>query len=109
MKYLELETFTDFKCVGSECPFTCCAGGWRIIIDKETDKYYKSVTGDFGDRLNSSIKEEKGDSCFVLTEEGRCSFLNKDNLCDIYMNLGEEHLCYTCTVYPRYFFVVGDI
>ena len=109
MKYLILETFTDFKCIGSACPFTCCAGGWRIIIDPETDKYYKSVTGDFGDRLRQSIKEAKGNSCFTLTEDGRCSFLNEDNLCDIYINLGEEHLCYTCTVYPRYFYSVGDI
>ncbi len=109
MKYLELETFTDFKCIGSTCPFTCCAGGWRIIIDQETDKYYRSVTGDFGDRLANSIKEEKGDRCFTLTEDGRCSFLNKDNLCDIYINLGEEHMCYTCTVYPRYSFIAGDV
>ncbi len=109
MKYLELETLTDFKCIGSDCPFTCCAGGWRIIIDPETDKYYRSVTGEFGDRLAKSIKEEKGDRCFTLTEDGRCSFLNDDNLCDIYTNLGEEHLCYTCTVYPRYSFVAGDI
>ena len=27
--------------------------------------------------------------------------MNKNNLCDIYTELGEENLCYTCKTYPR--------
>lgn len=109
MKYLELEIFNDFECVGSACPFTCCAGGWKILVDPESAAYYKSVTGDFGIRLAECVKEEKGQNSFALTEDGRCSFLNEKNLCDIYINLGPEHLCYTCKAYPRYRFAVGDV
>ncbi len=109
MKFLELEIFNDFECVGSECPYTCCAGGWRIVVDSETAEYYKTVTGDFGKRLTECVKVADGHSRFTLTDDGRCSFLNKKNLCDIYINLGPEHLCYTCKTYPRYSFVVGDI
>lgn len=109
MKYLVLETFTDFKCIGSECPLTCCAGGWRIIIDSETDRYYKTVSGEFGKRLEDAVTEENGQRYFILNEDGICSFLNKEKLCDIYLKLGEEHMCFTCASYPRYYFDVGDI
>lgn len=108
MKYLELEIYNDFVCIGSECPFTCCAG-WGIIIDSASYDYYMTVTGDFGQRLKNCTNVENGIKRFILTEEGRCSFLNDQNLCDIYINLGEEHLCYTCKNYPRYSFLVGDI
>ncbi len=109
MKYVGLETFKDFKCIGADCSFTCCAG-WNITIDKETAEYYNSVQGEFGERLNKSIEmNNDGSGSFVLTPDKRCPFLNEQNLCDIYTNLGEEHLCQTCTFYPRYAFVAGDI
>ena len=109
MKFLELEIFNDFKCIGTDCPFTCCAGGWRIIVDSETDLRYMSVEGPFGERLRNNIESVDGTRRFVLTDDGRCPFLNEKNLCDIYINIGEENLCYTCKTYPRYSFVAGDI
>ncbi len=108
MKYLSLETFTDFNCSASECPFTCC-GGWNIYIDPDTDRYYQTVTGEMGKRLHDNISRNDGKSSFILTETGRCPFLNEKDLCDIYLNLGEEHLCVTCTVFPRYMYQAGDI
>ena len=31
--------YKKFRCLGSECPDTCCQG-WRIVLDKKThDKY----------------------------------------------------------------------
>ena len=32
----------------------------------------------------------------------RCAFLKEDNLCEMYQQLGEESLCFTCTNYPRH-------
>ena len=109
MKYLELETFNDFVCVGSECPFTCCGGGWNIFIDDDTDRYYRTVTGEMGDRLRNGIQRKNGKTSFVLDEHNNCPFLNKKGLCDIYLSLGEEHLSNTCKYYPRYAFRSGDI
>lgn len=109
MKYLYLETLSDFECIGDKCEFTCCGGGWSIIIDKETDTYYRSVTGEMGDRLNKCIRRDGDKSSFILDEHGNCPFLNEKGLCDIYINLGEEHLSNTCTYYPRYTFYSGDI
>ena len=40
---------------------------------------------------------------------GKCSFLNEDNLCNIYINLGEKSLCNTCKTYPRLINKNGEI
>ncbi len=39
---------------------------------------------------------------FYMNEDGRCAFLNENNLCDIYIQLGEEALCDICTEHPRF-------
>ena len=109
MKYLTLESYTDFVCIGSDCPFTCCQD-WKITIDEETERFYQSVEGKMGELLRSSIRCEDGSSWIALREEDKhCPFLNEKGLCNIYINLGEEHLSNTCTYYPRYMFYEGDI
>lgn len=92
--------FKDFKCIASECEDTCCAG-WEIVIDEETNDVYQKVEGKFGDKLRSKIVDDDGDNIFILNGNN-CPFLNKNNLCEIYKELGAESLCYTCRQYPRY-------
>ena len=100
--------FKEFKCIASKCEDTCCAG-WEIVIDDETYDYYKSVQGKFGERLKKEIvQDEDGDNIFVL-EGNRCAFLDRNDMCDIYKELGEEHLCYTCKEYPRFTEEFGNI
>jgi lysine-N-methylase len=81
--------------------------GWEIDIDDETLEKYRAVKGDFGKRLWSQIEVPEGDdgepAHFRLTECDRCPFLNDDNLCDIYINLGEDYLGYICTHHPRFY------
>ncbi|MBE6048111.1 MAG: flagellar protein FliB [Clostridium sp.] len=91
--------YKDFKCIASKCPDTCCAG-WQIIIDKDTYVKYKNIKTDFGKKLNSRIVKYDDERGFKL-ENNNCSFLNKNFLCDIYSNLGEEYLCHTCKTFPR--------
>lgn len=94
--------FNEFKCIGSDCPDTCCAG-WGIVVDDDSYKKYSKVKGDFGDRLRDSmIIDEDGERVFTLKGDKNCSFLNENKLCDIYSEIGEESLCYTCRQYPRY-------
>lgn len=100
MKIRVPEYFKDFKCIASECEDTCCAG-WGIVIDDETYKKYQKVEGAFGDRLRNEIVHDGGENIFVL-KGNDCPFLDKNKLCDIYKNVGEEGLCYTCKQYPRY-------
>ena len=93
-----------FRCIADKCRDNCCIG-WEIDIDEETGDYYSSVSGSFGKRLKDNIR----DGCFVLGENERCPFLNSRDLCDIYITLGEEHLCQICRDHPRYFEWFGDI
>lgn len=100
--------FKKFKCIASECEDTCCAG-WEIVIDDETYDYYSSVQGKFGERLKKDImKDEDEENIFVLKGD-RCAFLNEKDMCDIYIELGEKHLCYTCKEYPRFTEEFGNI
>ncbi|AQR94890.1 flagellin lysine-N-methylase [Clostridium saccharoperbutylacetonicum] len=101
MKTIVPHYYKDFKCIASKCTDTCCAG-WEIIIDEKTNKHYKKVCGEFGERLKANLTlYEDGESGFIL-KNNNCPFLNKNNLCDIYTELGEESLCYTCKTYPRF-------
>ncbi|MDO4535209.1 MAG: flagellin lysine-N-methylase [Clostridium perfringens] len=92
--------FDEFKCIAEKCEDTCCAG-WGIVIDDKTFNRYKNVNSDFGMVLRNRIVRDHGENVFLLNN-GNCSFLNKDKLCDIYSNLGEDYLCHTCKEYPRY-------
>ncbi|MDT3844076.1 MAG: flagellin lysine-N-methylase [Bacillota bacterium] len=108
MKYEYPSVYETFRCIGGACPDTCCAG-WEVDIDPDTYDYYMETEGEFGRRLRSHMTEdEDGDIFFPLTPEGRCPFLNRQDLCDIFSELGEESLCRVCTEYPRYYLPVGD-
>ncbi len=90
--------YEKFRCTAAACKDNCCIG-WEIDIDAQTQAYYDSVGGAFGARLRENII----DGAFRLGEQERCPFLNQNNLCDIYTELGEAHLCQICTDHPRYF------
>ncbi|MBR5539618.1 MAG: flagellin lysine-N-methylase [Clostridia bacterium] len=94
------KSYEKFKCIAEKCKHNCCIG-WEIDVDEESAAFYESVPGDFGKRLRNSI--EKGEvPCFILGENERCPFLNRDNLCDIIINLGEDKLCTICSEHPRF-------
>ena len=95
----------DFKCIAGACEETCCAG-WYIAIDETTYKKYKKVKHpEMKKRFEKELVVKKGSSpeCMakIKLKNNRCAFLAKDNLCDIYKNLGEQYLSETCTMYPR--------
>lgn len=92
--------YKEFKCIASKCKHNCCIG-WEIDIDKNTYDYYKSIEGEFGKKLKSSIAKT---DCphFINADNGRCPHLNKNNLCNIILTLGEQALCEICTLHPRF-------
>ena len=91
--------YSRFSCIKGQCRHNCCIG-WEIDIDSDTADFYKSVSGDLGERLKANICWEEPH--FILGEKERCPFLNKDNLCDIIIGLGEERLCGICADHPRF-------
>lgn len=99
MEYTVPDYYKEFQCIADRCPDTCCAG-WQIVIDKESMKKYRKVKGGFKNRLHNSIDEKEQ---VFKQYHGRCAFLNDDNLCDIYGEIGKEYLCRTCRRYPRHY------
>lgn len=106
MKYHKPSFLDQFKCIGSACTDTCCAG-WEIEVDETTAQGYLAEKGAFGDRLRREIGSEPGEYFFKL-KNNRCPFLNKENLCDIFINLGEDRLCDICREHPRFYNWFGD-
>ena len=100
MEHIFPDYYKDFRCIGGACKHNCCIG-WEIDIDADTAAYYRTVSGEMGARLRANISTD-GEPHFVLGADERCPFLNADNLCDIYIHLGEEHLCGICTDHPRF-------
>ncbi len=96
--------YNSFHCTADKCTDNCCIG-WEIEIDKETKEYYDSVEGEFGQRLKENIS---ADNTFILKNE-RCPFLDKNNLCDIIINCGENALCQICRDHPRFFEWYGNV
>lgn len=101
MKHIYPKYYKDFKCIANKCPDSCCKD-WDVELDDNAEKYYNTVQGEFGDKIRSlTVDGEDNNRIFISREDGRCPFWNDDMLCDIYINLGEEHLCETCANFPR--------
>lgn len=108
MKITRPDFYSEFKCTASDCSDSCCIG-WDIYIDEFTEEIYENIEGEFGEKIRENISfDEDGDSCFKMKEK-RCPFLNSENLCDIYITLGENYLCDICTEHPRFYNTHGEI
>lgn len=109
MKITTPHYYKDFRCIAGACTDTCCAG-WDVDVDEASYKYYKKVKGNFGKRLkNVMVPSEDGGCTFTLKEGGRCPFLNDENLCDLFIELGEDKLCETCAEFPRFINDFGSV
>jgi lysine-N-methylase len=96
--------YDSFHCIADKCTDTCCVG-WEIDIDETSAKRYKTVQGEFGEKLRQNIEDDH----FKLLPGDRCPFLRQDGLCNMICNLGEESLCDICREHPRFVEVYGDI
>ncbi len=105
MKLRAPNYYKKFKCIADKCKDSCCSAGWEINIDERTANYYENVPGEFGDKLHENIcnNSDGSSKCFKLDINNNCPFFNNQKLCEIYINLGEEHLCQICTDHPRYY------
>lgn len=99
MLYTIPDYYREFHCIAGDCEDTCCAG-WQIVADTRALKNYRAVKGSYRKTLKEKIDWKN--SCFKQDEERRCAFLNEENLCEMYIELGEKSLCKTCKRYPRH-------
>lgn len=99
--------YEKFKCIAEKCRHSCCIG-WEIDIDPETLEIYKQIKSPFGERLKNCISLDCETPHFSTDNNSRCPFLNKNGLCDIITELGEDALCQICYDHPRFRNFIGD-
>ena len=101
MKTIYPKYFESFKCLASLCPDTCCAG-WEIVINEEYQRLYKESSAPSAiEAAEAMYTDDDGDVCLKLNN-GRCPMLNDNNLCRLYIDMGESALCDVCRTYPRF-------
>lgn len=105
MLYTYPDYYKKFSCIADKCEDTCCAG-WEIMIDLPSLKKYQKTPGPLGNRLANSINWKEGS---FLQYDGRCAFLNEENLCDLYLEGGKDYFCKTCRTYPRHIEEFEDV
>lgn len=109
MKITVPDYFEKFKCAAQACQDTCCKAEWQIIIDKKTAKRYKSASGDIGKKLCRCLTKDSDGDFIFKSENNICPFLNNNGLCEIHSELGEEMLCKTCRIFPRFIYNFGGL
>lgn len=95
--------YRDFKCIADRCTDSCCIG-WEIDIDSAAYEKYRLMPEAF----QKNIAVCDGVAHFVLTEEERCPFLQKDGLCKIILEHSEDMLCDICREHPRFYEWYGN-
>lgn len=98
--------YKQFKCLAAACPDSCCHE-WEVDVDAEAAAFYRSLTGELGDRLRSVLRDTEYGTCMTI-ENGRCPMWRQDGLCRIQAELGHDALCHTCRVFPRLRHDYGD-
>ncbi len=110
MYYRQPEYYGDFKCIGGDCKFTCCAG-WNITWNEEEINKVKDAP-DCSEELRALVDssfEKRGDAVVysvILREGQRCPFLTEESLCRIQRELGADYLSRTCSIYPRRYYQI---
>lgn len=106
MRVIKPSYFDSFRCIAGACTDSCCKE-WDVLVDPEKAVFYRSLSGDLGDRLRQVLKEED-DAVYMTIENGRCPMWRTDGLCRIQAELGEKALCKTCQDFPRLTHDYGD-
>lgn len=106
MKIRKPAYFDTFRCVASACPDSCCKE-WDVQVDEEKAAFYRTLSGDLGDRLREVLKEEDGGTVMTIIG-GQCPMWRADGLCRIQAELGGDALCKTCREFPRLTHDYGD-
>lgn len=105
----EPQFYTKFRCLGGDCPLTCCRD-WEIVLDKKSIADYETAPEPLREHVaRNLVTDEEGDVCFRLRPDGLCALLDGDGLCPIQRHWGEEHLCDHCGAYPRFIEEYGSL
>lgn len=109
MKYQTPVWFSEFSCLGQDCPDTCCRD-WEIKVDARHYVKLKeliSVTPELQTGMDSLVKNDHavtGDHDYArikMRYDGYCAFLDEMKLCRIHAAHGIDCLGNVCAMFPR--------
>lgn len=105
--------YKDFKCKANKCRHTCCSS-WKIPVSQ--DEYFRLIgmecSKDLHDKIDVCFEDVKSPSeqkykYISYNWLGNCP-LNKDGLCMLHAEQGEDNLPMICRLYPRSLKRIGD-
>ena len=105
--WLEPDYFEDFRCKCGECR-SCCCNGWDIAVSSE--EYFRLIGLDCSAELHHRLEcafrvpENPSPERFRLISSnwlGECPMRDRDGLCMLQKECGEDVLPEICRVYPR--------
>lgn len=92
-----LKEFKDFEC--KKCG--ACCKDWSIHLDSRASKSLHKLLKNVS--YTKEWHERKGKKNYLKMVNGRCIFLEEDNLCYLHKNFGYERKPIVCKTFPRSF------
>ena len=101
--------YHTFQCKANQCHHTCCQK-WTIDVDEETAKLYQTLPTPLGEDLRKFMTVDDEGYYFMLSDkQPTCPLLREDGLCRVVLELGEDSLCDTCHMHPRFYKYIEDL
>ena len=101
--------YHTFQCKANQCHHTCCQK-WTIDVDEETAKLYQTLPTPLGEDLRKFMTVDDEGYYFMFSDKPpTCPLLREDGLCRVVLELGEDSLCDTCHMHPRFYKYIEDL
>lgn len=101
--------YHTFQCKANQCHHTCCQK-WTIDVDEETAKLYQTLPTPLGEDLRKFMTVDDEGYYFMFSDKQPiCPLLREDGLCRVVLELGEDSLCDTCHMHPRFYKYIEDL
>lgn len=101
--------YHTFQCKANQCHHTCCQK-WTIDVDAETAKLYQTLPTPLGEDLRKFMTIDDEGYYFMFSDkQPTCPLLREDGLCRVVLELGEDSLCDTCHMHPRFYKYIEDL
>lgn len=101
--------YHTFQCKSNQCHHTCCQK-WTIDVDEETAKLYQTLPTPLGEDLRKFMTVDDEGYYFMFSDkQPTCPLLREDGLCRVVLELGEDSLCDTCHMHPRFYKYIEDL
>ena len=108
MQTYRIDFYDNFRCIASECPYTCCKG-WGLLVDDKTYANMRKEKGILGLMLRLFTRVDVENGAVLRTIGGKCPFLEKDGLCRLQKEDRQELVADICNLYPRRSISYGSI